>query len=356
MKKLIVAAIAITTVLAASAALAAPAGAVKAEITGIQRGDILEGGISFQARASSAAGIKKVEISINGATVASMQPSNFRQEVTLPYDWPTMFKNDSAELAPNGEYTIKARAVAYGDANEEFLARVIVDNPAATPSGLAATPNHDSIELTWNPNPEPDLLGYQIERSTGGDFAVVAETTDTSFIDMVQPGDYSYRIIAVRNSAARTSGRPSLPSEETTVRLAASPTDANGKPRFGVGVPPPSGSASRGFRVKDAPFAARGLPSGAALPGSTGLPSLPRAEAPTAEWGSYEETLPYDLPEGGIPLSASRSDTMSETWTVLPSDGLRWVAMGSLLLALAALLRLVARRLETLAGPSELKL
>lgn len=352
-RKLIVFACVAVASFTSTAALGGPAGAVKVKLAGIQRGAIVEGVASFKAEATSPAGIKKLQISINGSVVATAEPSNLRQDVELPYDWATMFADGSADPAPNGEYAIEAVAVANGDADERVVARVIVDNPAAMPRDVVATATDEGVELSWSPNAEPDLLGYRVERMISGAFTVIGETTATSYIDGVEPGEHSYRVVAVRHSVARSAGRPSLPSAEVTVNVAAPTTDARGKPQFGVG--PTGGGASRsGFQVEGGSFAPRGLPSGAALPGSVGLPDAPITDA-GAGWGSYEETLPYEIPEGGIPLSASESEPET-TWRVLPSDGLRWVALGSLCLALAALLRLVARRLEVLAGPPELKL
>lgn len=340
-----------------AAALAAPAETVRVTLDGIQRGAIVEGAISFSATANSAAGIKKLEVFIDGAVVASAEPSNFKQEVQVPYDWATMFRLDSAEQAPNGTYEIKVAATANGGADDQLLTKVVVDNAPAMPSGLIATAGTEEVQLSWEPNTEPDLLGYQIERMVAGEFVVVGETTGTTYVDPVEPGDHQYRVIAVRNSVARSSGRPSLPSTEVTVSVAAPATDSKGRPHFGMDPTGTLGGKTKGgFDVQGGSFAPRGLPSGAALPGSVGLPNLPAmAGEPEIPWGTYEEKLPYEIPEGGIPLSASQRE-FGTTWTLLPSDGLRWVALGALMLAIAALLRLLARRLEASAGPPELKL
>ncbi len=353
MNKLIVSLCIAAFVVGSSAALAAPAGAVDVKVTGIQRGAILEGSVSFKAEATSPAGIKKLQISINGSVVATVEPSKLRQDVELPYDWATMFAGDSAEPAPNGEYAVEALAVANGGADEQVVTRVTVDNAPAMPRGVVAVPGDSGIELSWSPNAEPDLLGYRVERMVSGEFTVVGETSATSYIDAVDPGEHSYRIVAVRHSAARSAGRPSLPSAEVSAMVAAPTTNGRGKPHFGVS-PTGRGASRRGFQIDGGSFAPRGLPSAAALPGSVGLPEVPTTGSAT-EWGSYEDTLPYDIPAGGIPLSASQRDQAS-TWRLLPSDGLRWVALGSICLALAALLRLIARRLDAIAGPRELKL
>lgn len=353
-KKLVVFVSVAAFAFASTAAVAAPAGAVTVKLAGIQRGAIVEGAVSFKAEASSPAGIKKLQISINDSVVATVEPSSLRQDVELPYDWATMFAGDSAEPAPNGEYAIEAVAVANGDADERVVARVIVDNPAAMPRDLVALSTDGGVELTWSPNSEPDLLGYRVERMISGAFTVIGETTATSYLDRVEPGEHSYRVVAVRNSVARSAGRPSLPSSEVAVSVAAPATDGRGRPHFGVDPTGAAGGSQRGFQIEGGSFAPRGLPSGVALPGSVGLPDIPSADAAPGS-GSYEETLPYEIPEGGIPLSASERD-LETTWRLLPSDGLRWVALGSLCLAVAALLRLVARRLEVMAGPPELKL
>ena len=39
--------------------------------------------------------------------------------------------------------------------------------PPAPPSGLAASPAPNSVELTWNPNSEPGLAGYSVYRAAG---------------------------------------------------------------------------------------------------------------------------------------------------------------------------------------------
>ena len=40
--------------------------------------------------------------------------------------------------------------------------------PPAVPTGLAAIPGVAGIELSWNPDTEPDLRGYVLYRSVNG--------------------------------------------------------------------------------------------------------------------------------------------------------------------------------------------
>ena len=345
-------------VAAPTGALAAPGDAVELELAGIQRGSVVEGTVSFKVLASSAAGIKKVELWVEDTMVDTIEPSGIKQRVELPYEWVTNFYEGSSELAANGNYEIKARAIANGGADKTLAATVIVDNAPATPTALQVAAIDDGASLAWAANPEPDILGYQIERGDGTTFEIVGETAETYYDDLVEPGDYVYRVVAVRNSTARTTGRPSSPSEPVSISVVAPSTTGSGTKggTHALGSVGGRKTAPRGFKVRESSFAPRGLPSGIALPGAVGLPDLPAAEA--VEWGTYEERLPYELPDGGVQLSASMptDDDGFLSWSVVPPDGLRWVAGGLLLLALAALLRLVAKRIDMITEPAELKL
>ena len=326
-------------------AVAAPGDAVEVELKGVQGGSVVEGTLDLSATASSAAGIKRVQIAINDQVVQDAEPSGIKQSAELSYGWVTPLQVDSGALASNGEYEITALAVANGGADAIAKSKVIVDNPAATPTGVVATVNEDGVALSWEPNPEPDLLGYQIERRSEDVFEVLGHTTDTSVIDPVGAGTFAYRVTAIRSSAARSTGRPSTPSAEVVVSVAgeaAGASDAEGL-QGADGL-----RASRGFKVSAGALAPQGLPPGAALPGDVGLPDVPVAGVP---WGTYESELPYDIPKGGIPLSAKRA-TSDDSWTLIPADGLRWVGAGALLVALATLLRLFAQRLDAIAGPA----
>lgn len=353
MKRLLVSAFALWMI--APAAVAAPADTVSINVKGIQRGAIVEGNVPFEVEASSAAGIRKLEVSISDTTIGTVEPNNWKQNVDLQHEWATTQIAASTTIAPNGEYVVKARAVANGGGSKESLVRVIVDNPAAIPTGLEAVSTDNSVALEWDANLEPDILGYEVQRGDGTTFTAIAQTSDTFYEDVTQPGTYSYRVVAVRNSAARSTGRPSLPTEPVQATIAAAARRGrNGVPGSGPGGL--EAVRTRGFKVKDSTFAPRGLPGGASLPGGVGqvgLPDLPDAQL---EWGTFDKKLPYELPDGGVPLAASdrRNDPM---WKVIPADGMRWVGAGALLLIIAAGLRVAAKRIEVSdPPPAELKL
>jgi fibronectin type 3 domain-containing protein len=80
--------------------------------------------------------------------------------------------------------------------------------PPKTPTGLAAIPSADGIDLSWEPNAEPDLAGYIVYRrqvsstgeATGTPIRLTsAPTPAPAFSDRTaQPGlTYSYRITAI---------------------------------------------------------------------------------------------------------------------------------------------------------------
>lgn len=353
MRRLVVVAFVLGMIAPAAVASAAPADTITVNVKGIQRGTIVEGTVPFQVAASSAAGIKKLEVSISNTTVGLIEPNNWKQNVDLAYDWTTTQVAASTAIAPNGEYVVEARAVANGGASKESLVRVVVDNPAATPTGLEAAATDNSVALEWDANPEPDILGYEVQRGDGTVFTTIATTTETFYEDVTEPGTYSYRVIAVRNSAARSTGRPSLPtgSVEATIKAAA---QRGGKAGTGGGAL--GATRTRGFKVKDSTFAPRGLPAGAALPGGIGQVGLPDLPDAPLEWGTFDKKLPYELPDGGVPIAASDPGS-DPVWQVIPADGMRWVGAGALLLIIAAGLRVAAKRIEVAdAPPAELKL
>ncbi len=89
------------------------------------------------------------------------------------------------------------------------------------PSGVAAAKDADgrAVTVSWQANPEPDILGYEVQRTSvnGSDWSTVSPSpriTDTNFRDSsVQSGtDYQYDVIAVRSGAQQGQTIQSSPS------------------------------------------------------------------------------------------------------------------------------------------------
>jgi hypothetical protein len=88
--------------------------------------------------------------------------------------------------------------------------------PVSVPQGVTAKAWEYHVEVSWDPNPEASVSGYEIERSVVGetDYSIVAqvEPETTVYIDWVKPFgeqvEVSYRI-----SALNGANEPSDPSE-----------------------------------------------------------------------------------------------------------------------------------------------
>jgi hypothetical protein len=132
----------------------------------------------------------------------------------------------------NGQYTAEVTATSYaGPAGAEVQTSeqvtgtrtFVVDLPPAAPTGLTVTVNQSNrtTELTWNPNPEPDLFGYEVLRSGPGSvpatvIAYLSPSAQPSYADdqvaTQPPGAYIYRIVAVREDGAGNGADLSGPS------------------------------------------------------------------------------------------------------------------------------------------------
>ena len=358
---------------------------ISVSITGVASGSTVEGVVYVGARASSTEGVDSLQILINGVTVASTSPSGIRQNAEVGYNWNTAQSVNGGGLSQNGTYTVRVVGVSNGGARDEASATINVNNPASTPTGVTASTSGNTSSVSWNANPEPDILRYRVERDSGSGFNTVAETESTSFAEELSPGTHTYRVTAIRFSPAGGS-RASAPSGGASVSIEApassggdggsytggsgssSSSGGNGGVAnpFGPGatvkkggfVNPFGGSGGIVTKKKGAFYiggkriALSGLPTGfLRLPGmGGGLPQLPQGEG--VKWGSYDPELPYDVPSGSAPLGSEATNIAARSpWRVIPPDGLRWLAAGLLAIVAAALAHFLAGRIED--EPSE---
>ena len=115
------------------------------------------------------------------------------------------------------EITLSGHALEIRSAPSPTITAVMRDTfPPAPPAGLAAVPGNGSIDLSWEPNTEPDLAGYIVYRQ-----AVTADGTLTgaptrltpslvaapAYSDLTaQPGQtYSYSVVAVDSAGNQSS-------------------------------------------------------------------------------------------------------------------------------------------------------
>jgi fibronectin type 3 domain-containing protein len=93
--------------------------------------------------------------------------------------------------------------------------------PPSAPVGLVAIPTKEGIELTWNRNREPDILGYNVYRRKTGEkeFQRLNESPlpKNTYLDtdVVLEQEYEYAVTAVDNSSRRNE---SARSEEVSVK------------------------------------------------------------------------------------------------------------------------------------------
>jgi hypothetical protein len=276
-------------------------------ITSPGNGAVLTQPVGIAGQASMQNGdVDFVQISIESLEGHPVPATN-----TVPgNDSPDMSFTWTPPLAYNGNY--KVTALAQGSDRFEFngpevtsVAHAFTLNvPPAAPSGVKATVNQTkrTITVSWDANPEPDLVGYGVYRKDGDQWierktATPDQTSFTDDIGSLPAGTYTYHVYAARPTAG---GNGFIPSEPTTTsgKVTSSP-------------PPPSSTTT----VKGSPAATTTTAPGtkpttlatrgkADLSGFTSLlPSggsrLPAARSTPPPDGGFDEDLPF----GGQPPS-----------------------------------------------------
>lgn len=333
-------------------AIAAPAyaqTAPSAAITAPGDGAVVEGTSTVRATGSAATGVKRIKLFIEGSLVASKEPSELRQDVDIEYAWDTASEIDGSAISRNGWNQIKVVVVDNGGAEAQKTRNVRVDNPAAAPTGFNVTAGEGKVTMSWDANPEPDIQGYWVEVYRDDNFVTVGTTIGTSFAYETKAGTYTWQVRALRSSIVYPDGSVSDPSLSISRTVKAPPSETRGHDgsRKVIGDKKIYGGtttkeARRTLRATARRFASGGISSaGISLPGSLiGLPRLPDNEL---QWGTYKEKLPYGMPAtdpGTIEEFPVRYAAQSTS--LVPPDGLRWVAAGLLLVVMAALLQFLA--------------
>ena len=145
-----------------------------------------------------------------------------------------------------------------------------LDVPPAPPTGVKAAVGPDrAVSVTWDPNAEPDLVGYAVQRSdSAGSWSQIG-TTDASDPAQVHPhfddattkdgpgGTISYRILALRRASSPAQLVQSDPSTEARANVPAATTPTT--------APQPSGGPNPAGDTVAAPSASAG--SSASSPG-----------------------------------------------------------------------------------------
>lgn len=329
--------------------VAAPAAADRtstARIDAPADGAVVTGSVDVRGAGRSVAGIDRIEILVDSWSVAVKEPESFTRDARIDYAWDTARWPADGSLAPNGNRTVVVSVISVDGDTDKASIEVVANNPPAVPAGLDVAADGSRVAVTWDANPEPDITGYAVERDSGNGFVEVARTTRVELGQTLVPGDYAYRVTAIRSSPVEDGGIASEVSAPVAVSIAA-PRSGGGAVtrlrggRSGAGALTGGGAAGRGSDLA-------ALLSSSSLPDQRGLPPIP--SPPGIPWGSYDEKLPYGKaavpPKGGAALTSARGGGSA---TLLPADGLRWVAAGLLLLVCAGLALVTAVR--DVAGP-----
>lgn len=246
--------------------------------------------------------------------------------LTLPWDTTTLTPR-------NASYRIVARATSHvGTSAQSQVVGVIVDNPPAVPTGADAELVGGAPRITWDPNPEADLLHYHVLRSAGTlGFSKIVTLTSTSFSDTGAPKGVSlrYEVIAVRRSLVSKSGIASSASQPTERLVIPRPVTEEDGPPPAAQIAPPQPGEVRAVEGREVVGARRDV--------------------------GFEPTLPYS-DDASVPPPYNFSDDSELTYagetSAAPQPGLQltvhkppFVAAALLLIGIAAHLALLSRRL-----------
>lgn len=329
---------------------------VTAEVVRPAEGDVVSGGVRIGGRGSSAAGVKSVTISIDRQVVAVAEPADLQQKVLAAYEWDSYFLPEASKIARNRAYTVTVEAVSTGDQVDRASAIVVVDNPPVAPTDVRASVKGQTVSLGWDPNPEPDLLGYAIERDSGKGFKEIDRTRRTGFSEDLVPGSYAYRVVAVRSSAGPDAAVTSPPSDPEAAVVSAPPPP---KEEDGGALGGARGAPSK---IGGAPALGNFFGGGSRGAQNPGLPSAPKPKVPSQanlkaprppkaaqdnrheEWGKYKRKLPYEIEEAEPETHSTGMTRILDE--VIPPDGARWVLIGVALVLVALVIAVMARRVK----------
>jgi len=160
-----------------------------------------------------------------------------------PFEEPAVSFTDTG-LIPGETYYYRVYAIDAGgnvSAPSNVDSAVALDLDPAVPTGLIATPGagEGEIDVSWNPNSEPDFDHYRLERSTDPGFGPGSDPFDwtlTFFPDTgLVPGElYYYRVIAV-DANGNESDPSNVDSAVATNLPPSAPTGLTATPGAGEG-------------------------------------------------------------------------------------------------------------------------
>ena len=281
-------------------------------------------------------------------------------------------------LSRNGRYrvTITARGegrlevgsvlgLPVGARSGEGSKPFAVAAPPRAPSGVAVAANENrSVTVSWNPNPEADIVAYRVFRKDPGgpDFFQVGNAAGVSpaacaakctFNDtaILGGGKYSYRVLAFRPNPNDGSKPLASPASETAgVDIPEAPTTT------GAPVPGAPAGAAPGAGGVPAVGSARGPAISRFLAGAPAPKPPPPPKLIDPPDTGFNRDLPFGaVPEGEDDVEPGEGEdavvpgdpTSDQDEGVVQSSPLVPIAAGLVLIVMAAHLRHLGRRTRT---------
>jgi hypothetical protein len=261
-------------------------------------------------------------------------------------------------LPLNGVYELRATASSSNSASKTTTVPGIkVNNAPSPPTGVKASLKDGVPVVSWNANPEADITGYKLLRSTDGDaFTQVYGGAATSASDTNAPHSkpITYKVVAVRKSPV-SAGVESTSAGTSALTVPAPPDPAG--PAGGGGPPPdPTKPVIPGTNI----VTGKESPKPGLVPnkgfGKAIAPIVKSAPAGTA----FDETLPYsgvppeqfEAASGGDPsiLDAGAADSEGPTVT----NPLMFIVGGILLMVASFFMWRASRKLLKGTRPQDL--
>jgi hypothetical protein len=305
--------------------------------------------------------------------VAGSAPSSASSPLSVDGSWDTQ-----PTAKPNGVYQFSAHAVSTNTlgqpTTQDSQISLKVNNPPVAPSGVKVALDASNVPVvSWNANPEPDIIGYEVFRSDNPSQQLPpAGGTGTSYHDTSAPKGQplAYEVAAVRASPVSSSGIVSSTSPQTDPVTVPAPTGAENVPQNVATIDPPpapkpvAGGAGTTAATGTA-LPRQALSFNVAQPTPIQGPTLPTQVVigPQPNVVQFAPLLPYSgkIPE--IPVTtnvpapvAANSDPASTAQQpsislpggvkVTPVDAVKYVATAAFLIVAAVHLTRFARKLR----------
>ena len=317
-------------------------------------------GLSFQIKDPSGA-----------IVLAGSAPQSSNTSLSVQATWDTM-----PTAKPNGVYTFAATASENGlggPTSESNQVSLKVNNAPVAPTGVKVALDASNVPVvSWNANPEPDIVGYEVFRSDNPSQQLpTAGGTGTAYHDTNAPKgqQLAYEVAAVRSSPVSSSGIVSSTSAQTDPVTVPAPASAQTVPQNVATIDPPPapkpvpGAAGAGATSTALPRQA--LSFNIAPPTPIQGPTLPTQVVigPQPNVVQFAPLLPYSgkIPEvplttnvpapvaaNSAPASTAQQPSISLPGgvKVTPVDAVKYVATAAFLIVAAVHLTRFARKLR----------